>query len=86
MKKILSLFIAIVMILLLVACTTDNSDGNNPNQNTNQNGTNRQDTAPQIVINEEIDEDIFRFEIYFNAAKTSIDKSSILKKLKKQMI
>ena len=59
MKKILSLFIAIVMILLLVACTTDNSDGNNPNQNTNQNGTNRQDTAPQIVINEEIDEDIY---------------------------
>ncbi|MBQ8140210.1 MAG: single-stranded-DNA-specific exonuclease RecJ [Clostridia bacterium] len=31
---------------------------------------------------EEIDKDIFKFEIFFNATKTSIDKSSILKKLK----
>ena len=31
---------------------------------------------------EEIEPDIYRFEIFFNAAKTSIDKSSILKKLK----
>ncbi len=36
----------------------------------------------QICGVEEIGEDIFRFEIFFNAAKTSIDKSSILKKLK----
>ena len=31
---------------------------------------------------EEIDKDIYRFEIFFNASKTSIDKSSILKKLR----
>ena len=31
---------------------------------------------------EELDKDIFKFEIFFNASKTSIDKSSILKKLK----
>lgn len=31
---------------------------------------------------EEIEPDIYRFEVFFNASKTSIDKSSILKKLK----
>ncbi|MBO5845873.1 MAG: single-stranded-DNA-specific exonuclease RecJ [Clostridia bacterium] len=31
---------------------------------------------------DEIDRDIYRFEVFFNASKTSIDKSSILKKLK----
>ena len=31
---------------------------------------------------EKLDKDIFKFEIFFNASKTSIDKSSILKKLK----
>ena len=31
---------------------------------------------------EEIDEDIYRFSVIFNASKTSIEKSSILKKLK----
>jgi len=36
----------------------------------------------KICSIEEIDKDIFKFEIYFNAAKTSIEKSSILKKLK----
>ncbi len=36
----------------------------------------------QICGIEEIDKDIYRFEIFFNATKTSIDKSSILKKLK----
>ena len=36
----------------------------------------------KICSIEEIDNDIFKFEIYFNAAKTSIEKSSILKKLK----
>ncbi len=35
---------------------------------------------------EEIDEDIFRFEFFFNTAKTNIEKSSILKKLKSQCI
>lgn len=33
---------------------------------------------------ENITEDIFKFEIYFNASKTNIEKSSILKKLKSQ--
>ena len=33
---------------------------------------------------ENITDDIFKFEIYFNASKTNIDKSSILKKLKSQ--
>ena len=33
---------------------------------------------------EEIDEDIYRFRIFFNAAKTNIERSSILKKLKGQ--
>lgn len=33
---------------------------------------------------EELDNDIYRFSIFFNASKTSIDKSSILKKLKSQ--
>ena len=36
----------------------------------------------KICSVEEIGEDIFKFEIFFNATKTSIDKSSILKKLK----
>ena len=36
----------------------------------------------RICSIEEIGEDIFKFEVLFNAAKTSIDKSSILKKLK----
>ena len=31
---------------------------------------------------EEIEPDIYKFEVIFNAAKTSITKSSILKKLK----
>ena len=31
---------------------------------------------------EEIEDDIYRFSVIFNASKTSIDKSSILKKLK----
>ena len=33
---------------------------------------------------EELNNDIYRFCIFFNASKTSIDKSSILKKLKSQ--
>ncbi len=36
----------------------------------------------RICAVEEMGEDIFRFEIFFNSAKTSIEKSSILKKLK----
>ena len=40
----------------------------------------------KICSVEEIDNDIFKFEIYFNAAKTSIDKSSILKKLKSRCL
>ncbi|MBQ7384662.1 MAG: single-stranded-DNA-specific exonuclease RecJ [Clostridia bacterium] len=36
----------------------------------------------KICSVEDIGDDIFKFEIFFNAAKTSIDKSSILKKLK----
>ncbi len=35
---------------------------------------------------EELDEDIYRFNIYFNASKTSIEKSSILKKLRGQSL
>ena len=35
---------------------------------------------------ENITEDIFKFEVYFNASKTNIEKSSILKKLKSQCI
>ena len=31
---------------------------------------------------EELEPDLYRFEVFFNAAKTSIEKSSILKKLK----
>ena len=38
----------------------------------------------QICNVVEIDEDIFRFEFFFNTAKTNIEKSSILKKLKGQ--
>ena len=38
----------------------------------------------QICEIEEIDSDIYRFSIFFNASKTSIDRSSILKKLKAQ--
>ena len=38
----------------------------------------------QICNVVEIDEDIFRFEFFFNTAKTNIEKSSILKKLKSQ--
>ena len=33
---------------------------------------------------EEIEESVYRFDVYFNASKTSIEKSSILKKLKSQ--
>ena len=33
---------------------------------------------------EEIEADVYRFDIYFNASKTSIEKSNILKKLKSQ--
>ena len=33
---------------------------------------------------EEIDREIYSFEVYFNASKTNIEKSSILKKLKSQ--
>jgi hypothetical protein len=33
---------------------------------------------------EEIEQGIYRFDIYFNASKTSIEKSNILKKLKSQ--
>ncbi len=36
----------------------------------------------RICSIEEIDDDIFKFEIFFNAAKTNIEKSSILKKLR----
>ena len=34
----------------------------------------------------EIDEDIFKFEFFFNTTKTNIEKSSILKKLKSQCV
>jgi len=33
---------------------------------------------------EELNEDIYRFSVLFHATKTSIDKSSILKKLRSQ--
>lgn len=33
---------------------------------------------------EELDSDIYRFHVFFHASKTSIEKSSILKKLKSQ--
>jgi hypothetical protein len=33
---------------------------------------------------EEIEEGVYRFDIYFNASKTNIEKSNILKKLKSQ--
>ena len=35
---------------------------------------------------ENITDDIFKFEVYFNASKTNIEKSSILKKLKSQCL
>ncbi len=38
----------------------------------------------QICEIQEIEQDIYSFRIFFNASKTSIDKSSILKKLKGQ--
>ena len=38
----------------------------------------------KICEAEEIDKDLYRFNIFFNANKTSIEKSSILKKLKGQ--
>ena len=38
----------------------------------------------RICEAEELENDIYRFCIFFNASKTSIDKSSILKKLKSQ--
>ena len=34
----------------------------------------------------EVDEDIFKFEFFFNTTKTNIEKSSILKKLKSQCV
>ncbi len=40
----------------------------------------------QICEVEEIDEDIYRFDIFFNASKTNIEKSSILKRLRGQCI
>jgi hypothetical protein len=40
----------------------------------------------QICNVVEIDEDIFKFEFFFNTAKTNIEKSSILKKLKSQCV
>ena len=40
----------------------------------------------QICDIEELDTDIYRFEVIFRAAKTSIDKSAILKKLRSQCI
>lgn len=40
----------------------------------------------RICAVEEISPDIFKFEVFFNAAKTSIDKSSILKKLKSKCL
>ena len=40
----------------------------------------------RICAVEEISDDIFKFEVFFNAAKTSIDKSSILKKLKSKCL
>ena len=38
----------------------------------------------RICEAEELQNDIYRFSIFFNASKTSIDKSSILKKIKSQ--
>ena len=38
----------------------------------------------RICEAEEIDTELYKFDIFFNASKTSIDKSSILKKLKSQ--
>ena len=38
----------------------------------------------QICEIEETGEDVYSFEIFFNASKTSIEKSSILKKLRGQ--
>ena len=40
----------------------------------------------QICDIEEIDKDIYRFEVIFRATRTSIDKSAILKRLKTQCI
>jgi hypothetical protein len=40
----------------------------------------------QICDIVELDKDIYRFEVIFRAARTSIDKSAILKKLKTQCI
>ena len=34
----------------------------------------------------ELDKDIYRFEVIFRAARTSIDKSAILKRLKTQCV
>ena len=59
MKKIFALLVAITLIFALFSCTTDNSDGNGATQNVNQNGVNQNSTAPQIVINEEIDSDMW---------------------------
>jgi hypothetical protein len=40
----------------------------------------------QICDVEELDKDIYRFEVLFRATRTSIDKSAILKKLKTQCV
>ncbi len=40
----------------------------------------------QICSIEEIDNDIYKFDIFFNANKTSIEKSSILRKLRGQCV
>lgn len=41
-------------------------------------------TELRICEIDEIDKDIYKFNVFFNASKTNIDKSSILKKLKGQ--
>ena len=40
----------------------------------------------QICGVEEYEADQYRFDIYFNASRTNIEKSSILKKLKSQCL
>ena len=40
----------------------------------------------QICDIEELDRDIYRFEVIFRASRTSIDKSAILKRLKGQCL
>lgn len=40
----------------------------------------------QICDIEELDRDIYRFEVIFRATRTSIDKSAILKKLRSQCV